>query len=137
MSGPTTMRGYNGNLSLLERRVSIERGVKGLLVRKRWSSSRTIQCGEVREVWFQPSGGGRGGWPGFVLLITGTDQPSDDFVARVRDENAVTFLRRSDDWHSFAAAIAQRCQAHLREFTAEDRSGREVVRSAHADRGHD
>lgn len=137
MSEATTMRGYNGNLLLSGSRVSIERGVKGLLVRKRSSASRTIECGDVRGVWFQPSSGGRGGWPGFVLLLTGADQPADDFVARVRDESAVTFLARSDDWRSFAAAIAQRCQVKLREFPAEPRSGRNVVRSAFGDRGRD
>ena len=137
MSQATTMRGYNGNLSLAERRVSIERGVKGLLVRKRWSPSRTVQCEDVREVWFQPSSGSRGGWPGFVLLITGAEEPVADLVGRVRDESAVTFLGHSDDWRSFAATIAQRCEAHLREFPAEARSGRDLVRSTRRDRGRD
>ncbi len=124
------MSGYNGNLSLSENGVSIERRVRGLLVRKRWSLSRTIQCGDLREIWFQSPSRGRSGWPGFVLLVMGGDQPPDDFLARVRDENSVTFLGRSDDWRSFAAAIGQRCGVPLREFPAEDRSGREVVRSA-------
>lgn len=128
-----TMRGYNGNLSLTPRGVTIERGVKGLLVRKRWSPSRTLQCGDVREVWFQPSTRGRRGLPGFVLLVAGAAVPPDNFLARIRDETAVTFLGRSDEWQSLAAAIGNRCQVRLREFDAEARSGREVVESARDD----
>src|SRR5207237_4736873 len=66
---------------------------------------------KVREVWFQPSSG-RWGWPGRVLLVDGPGPPPD-YVGRVRDERAVTFLGRSDEWRSLAKAIAARCAAPL------------------------
>jgi hypothetical protein len=125
-----TMRGYNGNLSQSLQAVRIERGLKGLLVRKRWSPSRAVPCESVRELWFQPSSRGRKGWPGYVLLVEGAEPPPDDFVSRVRDERTVTFLAHSDEWRSFAQAIAARCGVRLREFPAEGRSGREVVKTA-------
>jgi hypothetical protein len=123
------MRGYNGNLVLNSDELRIERGLKALLVRKTWSVERRFACTAIREVWFQRSTG-RWGWPGYVLLVDGADSPADDFVARVRDERAVTFLNRSDEWRSFAETIAKRCAAPLREFPLERRGSREVVRSA-------
>ena len=109
------MRGYNGELLLTDDEVRIGRGLKSLLVRKKWPVQRSIPCVHVREVWFQPSSG-RLGWPGYVLVVDETSTPSDAFVARVRDDRAVTFLGRADEWRSFAAAIAKRCEASFREF---------------------
>jgi len=64
-----SMCGYNGNLALSGQEVRIERGLKGLLLRKRWSPSWVVPCERVREVWFQPSSRGPRGWPGFVMLL--------------------------------------------------------------------
>ena len=129
------MQGYNGNLVLTENEIRIERGFKSLLVRKRWPAEWRLPCASVREVWFQPSTG-RWGWPGYILLVDDAGAPDEDFVARVRDERAVTFLTRTDDWRSFAETIADRCGAPLREFPPERRGALEVARleRAHGDR---
>src|SRR3954468_7219460 len=124
----TRMHGYNGNLLLLDRGVTIERGLKGLLVRKRQSASLLIPREDVRAVWFQPRAG-RWSLPGYVLVVAGADAPGDEFVARIRDDRAVTFLARSDAWREFAEAVALRCGVGFREFPAETRSGVEVVKA--------
>jgi hypothetical protein len=121
------MRGYNGNLLLANDGVTIERGFKGLLVRKRSSASHSIPRGDVREVWFQPSTGRRG-LPGYVLVVGRSDSPPDDYLGRVRDARSVTFLGRSDEWRALAETVARQCSAPLREFPAETRSGREVAK---------
>jgi hypothetical protein len=122
------MRGYNGNLSLAEEGVTIERGLKGLLVRKQQSTSLLIRCGDVREVWFQPSAG-RWRLPGYVLVLTGPESPPENFVARIRDDRTVTFLAHSDQWRELAAATARQCRVALREFPAEARSALEVAKT--------
>ena len=127
------MRGYNGNLALAVDEVRIQRGIKGLLVRKRSSADKRIPFTGIREVWFQSSSG-RWGWPGYILLVDRSGSPPDDFVARVRDDRAVTFLKKTDEWRSLAEAIASQSGAPLREFPPERRRGHEVVGSVTGDR---
>jgi hypothetical protein len=125
----TVIRGYNGNLARSNGEVTIERGVKGLLIRRRWASPYTVGCGELREVWFQPSVRGRRGLVGYVLLVTAEDQIPDDFETRARHDRAVTFLRRPDEWRAFANAVAEACGVPLHEFPPESRSGLDIARS--------
>ena len=120
------MRGYNGNLSMTTVGVMIERGLKGALVRKKSPQAVSIRGEDIREVWFQPSTG-RWGLPGYVLILD-RDEASRDFVARVRDNRAVTFLSRSSEWRQLAEEIAKHFHVPLREFPAESRSGREVAK---------
>jgi hypothetical protein len=120
------MRGYNGNLSITAGGVTIERGLKGALVRKKSPQAVSIRSEDIREIWFQPSTG-RWDLPGYVLVVD-RDEPPEDFVARVRDDRAVTFLGHSVEWRRFAAEMAVSLHAPLREFPPETRSGRDVAK---------
>jgi hypothetical protein len=80
----------------------------------------------MREVLFQPSTG-RWGLPGYVLVVDQRDVPAD-FVARVRDSRAVTFLGRSEEWRRFAEELAENYDVPFREFPAETRLGREIAK---------
>ena len=123
---PSEMRGYNGNLSLTDDGVRIDRGLKGLLVRKQRPALVEIPRKELREVWFQPSTG-QWGLPGYVLLV-GPDAAPDSYVARVRANRAVTFLGHGEDWRRFAQTVASECKVPFHEFPPEARSGSKVAR---------
>jgi hypothetical protein len=74
------LRGYNGNLSLATETVTIGRGIKGFIVRHRWSSTLRIPVDAIQSVWFQPAA--RGWLVGYVRVLTTTESPDEcDFVS--------------------------------------------------------
>jgi hypothetical protein len=128
MAETVMMRGYNGNLSLSTKGITIERGVKARIVRHRWSAPLKVPCDAIQQIWFQATSRNRWGWPGYVQLRLEPESLDDpDYVSRVRDDRTVTFLSRSDEWRSLAEAIAQRSGARLREFPAEASSWRSAA----------
>lgn len=122
MAAETTRRGYNGNLLLSPNRLTIERGLKGLIIRHCSSPRLDIAYAEIREVRYRPS---KRGWVGYLQLVTQPEPPdAHDFVSCVRDDRTVSFLRHADEWESVASEIARRAGVRLTKLPARSSSWR-------------
>lgn len=106
------MRGYNGRLELVDEGILISHPpLRALLCKVRPGKLR-IPFSSVRWVRFQPSTGGLG-LVGYVQIGTESDGDAGSFRERIRQRNAVTFLRRAEDWQELAHSIARRSGVEL------------------------
>jgi hypothetical protein len=98
-----TLRGYNGILRVGDDRVTIRRGLRGTLVRKRRDADVTVPLDQIAAVRFAPAGR----VVGYLQIIErGASGDPGDYLATIRDRRAVTFFTRSGRWRRAAEEIA-------------------------------
>lgn len=108
--GGRSLRGWNGTLVLNAEGVTIRRGLKGLIVRKRRDPDVEVAWNQIAQVRFAPARG----VGGYVQIIERSSPlNARDYLETIRARTTVTFARRSERWRQAAEEIATRSGASL------------------------
>jgi hypothetical protein len=105
------LRGWNGTLQVGERELTIRRGLRSMLVRRRRDPDLVLRPEQVAAVRFAAATK----LPGYLQLVERGAPPAADYMSTIRDTHTVTFTGsgHAEQWREAAETIARRCGVEL------------------------